>query len=146
MEVERKHPPAAPPHICLHPSPHLPSCLSSALRCPRSPHIIVSPITPHSSEPRPLTRIRRSSRTREDFFFFRHSFPMLLLHFFSFSLPPVKLLSLLCSPASYSSLAALFIMSVHWFPILWNREGLASICRPFHPPSTGAMDRDGRAC
>lgn len=139
---------AAPPHICLHPSPHLPSCLSRALRRPRSPHIIASSITPHSSKPRPPTRIRRSSHTREDFFFFYRSFMMmLLLHFASFSFPPVKLLSSsFCSSATYSSPGALFIMSVHWFPILWNRQGLASICRPFHPPSTGATGRDGRAC
>lgn len=64
----------------------------------------------------------------------------------SFSFRPVKLLSsAFCSSTTYYFLGALFIMSVYWVFILWNTEGLASICRPFQPPSTGAVDRGGRA-
>lgn len=80
---------AAPPHICLHPS----RGLSPTLRHPHFLHTIVSSITAHSSEPGPLTRIRRSSCTQENVFLFFFSYlrPMLFLHF-SFSFPPVELL------------------------------------------------------
>lgn len=137
---------AASPHICLHPSPHLPSCLSPAV--PALPTL--SPPPSRRIPPNPGRRQESDGRLTPEktfFFYYRSFMMMLLLHFASFSFPPVKLLSSsFCSSATYSSPGALFIMSVHWFPILWNRQGLASICRPFHPPSTGATDRDGRAC
>lgn len=124
-------PSAAPPHICLHPSP----CLSPAL-----PQLSPPSIAAHSSEPVPLTRIRCSSRTREDVGVFfssssTYSRPTLLSRCLSFSFPPVKpLFPSFCSTSTYSSPGALFIMSVHWFPILMEQRGLSIDMQTF-PPS-----------
>lgn len=137
MEVERKHCPTCLLRRLLSASIHpIISHHASARRfaVPALPTLSPSSITFLQTWAADKNQTVVSHPRRHFFVFLYHSFTMLLLHFFSFSFPAVELLSYsLCSSATYSSAGALFIMSVHWFPILWERRGLSINMQTFPP-------------